>query len=124
MADGGIHQMSEAIGGLKSDVRSLKDSIDNLNRVWGQREEAATEGRRQVHEKVDNLRQDFTRLSAEVENVSQDIVEIKPAIDEFKNARQQAIGAHKLGKLIWGAMLTAAGLSGWAISETLHLWKH
>lgn len=122
MNDGAIHQMSAAIGGLQADVRNLKDSIDGLNRIWGDREEAATAGRRVVHEKVDLLRNDFIHLSAEVENVSVDIAEIKPAIEEFKGARQRQIGARHLGKFIWGLFLSAAGAAGYAIGEWLHLF--
>lgn len=121
MTDGAIHQMSAAVGGLQADVKGLKESIDNLNRVWGVREDAATTGRRIVHEKVDQLRTDFTRLSAEVENVSNDLIEIKPAIDIFKTARERQIGAQRLGKLLWAAFLGLAGIAGAAIAEMLHL---
>jgi chromosome segregation ATPase len=124
MTDGAIHAMSAAVGGLQSDVKSLKESIDNLNKVWGQREEAATSGRRTVHEKVDSLRTDFTRLSAEVENVSKDLTEIQPAINEFKNQRQQQIGARKLGGYLWSVMLVAAGLTGWGIHEIITWFRH
>jgi outer membrane murein-binding lipoprotein Lpp len=120
MTDGAIHQMSAAIGGLQADVRSLKDSIENLNKIWGQREEAATNGRRAVHEKVDTLSKEVTLLSAEVENVSKDLVEIKPAIDAFKTARDRQDGAQKLGKRIWVAFIGLAGIAGGAIVEMLH----
>lgn len=124
MTDGAIHQMSAAVGGLQSDVKGLKESIDNLNRVWGHREEVATDGRRVIHEKLDSLRTDVTRLSAEVENVSNDFVEIQPAINEFKNQRQQQIGARKLGGYLWSAMLVAAGLMGWGIHEIIGWIRH
>lgn len=122
MNDGAIHQMSAAIGGLQADVKNLKDSIDNLNQIWGLREESATAGRRVVHEKVDLLRKDFTHLSAEVENVSMKLTEIEPAISEFKDARQRLIGARHLGKFLWGAFLSAAGAMGYALGEWLHLF--
>lgn len=124
MTDGAIHQMSAAVGGLQSDVRGLKDSIDNLNQVWGQRQEEATQGRRIVHEKVDQLRTDFMRLSAEVENVSRDLVEIKPAIDAFKTARDRQDGAQKLGQRIWIAFIGIAGVAGGVIAELIRRYFH
>jgi outer membrane murein-binding lipoprotein Lpp len=121
MTGGEIHQMSAAIGGLQADVRSLKASIDNLNRIWGEREESATAGRRIVHDKVDSLRTDFTRLSAEVENVSSDLVEIKPAIEVFKTARERQIGAQRMGKLIWMAFIALAGIACAAIADFIRM---
>jgi prefoldin subunit 5 len=123
MPDGGIHEMSSAVGALQADVRSLKESIENLNRTWGQREEAATAGRRDVHEKIDSLHIDVTRLSGEIENVASELAEIKPAINEFKDSRQRAIGARALGGRVWGAMLIAAGFSGYWLHE-LGTWVH
>jgi outer membrane murein-binding lipoprotein Lpp len=120
MTEGSIHQISAAIGSLQSDVRSLKDSIDALNKIWGQREEAATAGRRIVHDKVDRLSADVVRLSADVENVSEDLTAIKPAIDDFKTARDQQVGAQKLGKRIWMAFIGIAGLAGGGIAELFH----
>lgn len=122
MTDGAIHQMSATVGALQADVRNLKDSIDNLNRVWGQREESATAGRRAVHEKVDLLRTDFTRLSAEVENVSVKLTEIEPAIETFKTARHRQEGAQNMGKMIWVAFIGLAGVAGGVIVEWLHLF--
>jgi outer membrane murein-binding lipoprotein Lpp len=119
---GDIHEVSRLIGGLESSVGSLQKSIESLNTTWGEREKSASEGRRVVHAKVDELRDDVTRLSAEVENVSKDLSAIKPAIDDFKAARNQQIGAQKLGKVLWGAFLAAAGGAGYLIGEWLHIF--
>jgi len=117
MNDGAIHQMSAAIGGLQADVRSLKESIDSLNRVWGEREIAATAGRRALHDKVDKLGTDVVLLSAEVENVSNDVIRIKPAIDDFRTARDRQAGAQWMGKLIWLAFIGIAGAAATAVIE-------
>jgi len=117
MTDGAIHQMSSAIGGLQADVRSLKDSIDSLNRVWGEREVAADAGRHTLHDKVDMLGTEVALLSAEVENVSNDLTKIKPAIDVFKAASDRQAGAQWMGKLIWFAFIGIAGGATTAVIE-------
>ena len=125
MSDGAIHAMSAAVGGLQADVRNLKDSIDDLNHLWTQREEIAVKGRILVHEKVDLLRSDFYHLSADVENVSQDLAVIKPAIESFKTARDRQDGAQKLGKRIWVAFIGLAGIAGGVIADMVsNLWRH
>lgn len=124
MTDGAIHQMSAAVGALQADVKSLKESIDSLNRLWGVREHEASEGRRGIHTKLDNLRTNVTIVSADLENLSRDFMEIQPAITEFKNQRQQQIGARRLGGYLWGVMLVAAGLFGWGIQETIVWLRH
>ena len=115
MSDGAIHEMSRAVGALQSDVRGMKESLENLNRVWGERERDATQGRSVIHGKLDGVRVDMARLTAEVENLSTDVNEIKPAIAEFKGARQRQLGAQRMGKMIWVAFIGIAGVAGGAI---------
>lgn len=108
-----IHAFSRALG-------SLEASVTNLTHTWAEQERNATEGRRQLHQKMDDIKDDVSSLTGRVDNMAREMAEISPAVNEFKNARQQAIGARRFGRWIWGAMLTAAGLMGWAINEWLH----
>ena len=89
MSDGAIHEMSRVVGGLQASVGSLQASIENLNKTWGERERDATAGRRILHSKFDELRDDVTRLSAELENVSKDITIIRPSIDASEPLARQ-----------------------------------
>lgn len=124
MTDGAINEMSRILGGLQAEIKAGKDAIDNLNRVWGERERDASNGRQIIHGKIDSMQKEVTMLSAEVENVSKDLTEIKPAIDTFKSARERALGAQHMGKLIWGAFLALAGLAGMALGEFFHAMRH
>lgn len=116
MVDRDIHEFSRALG-------SLEASVTNLTKTWSEQERNASEGRRALHQKMDGIKDDVFQLGSRVDKMSEDISEITPAVNEFKDARQQAIGARKFGRWIWGAMLTAAGFMGWAINEWLHLPK-
>lgn len=114
MTEGAIHQVSADIGGLKK-------SVEILTTTWQQQEQSATEGRRQLHSKFDEIKTEVTKLAGRVDEMSRDISEIKPAIDVFKSARERQLGAQWMGKLIWLAFIGIAGAVGAALTELLHL---
>src|SRR5258707_14371999 len=98
-----VHEMSLLVGKLTGELKGVKESIDGLNRIWGEREHAATEGRRVLHEKFNTMQHDFQRIEATVENVSRDVNLIKPAVDSFKTERNRHEGAKRLSVKLWGA---------------------
>ena len=102
-----LREMSHMIGGLESTVKSLVAT-------WQSQEANASLGRRDLHQKFDAMRDDFYKLTHQVTGALKDIAEIKPSVDAFENARQQAKGAQRLGKWIWGG-LTFGGLGGGSI---------
>lgn len=114
MNDGAIHQVSADIGGLKK-------SVEILTSTWQQQEQAATDGRRELHKKLEDVRHEVTKLAGRVDQMGKEISEIKPAIDTFKSARERQLGAQWMGKLIWAAFIGLAGIAGAAIAEILHL---
>lgn len=111
-----INEFSRAIG-------SLEASVSNMTRTWSEQERNATEGRRALHQKMDDIKDDVSMLTGRVDKVAAELAEIGPAVTEFKRQRERAIGAMKFGRWMWGAMLAAAGSAGWAINEWLHLPK-
>lgn len=120
MSDGAIHEMSRVVGALQADVRSLKETVDTLNKTWGDRERGASQQRGVIHDKLDEVRVDVTRLAAEVVNLSRDVAVIKPAIETFRSARERQLGAQRMGKLIWLAFIGIAGAVGGAIVQLIH----
>jgi hypothetical protein len=111
-----IHDFSRALG-------SLEASVTNLTRTWAEQERNASEGRRALHQKMDDIKDDVSSLTGRVDGMTKEMAEISPAVNEFRQQRERQIGAMKFGRWIWGVMLTAAGLMGWAINEWLHLPK-
>lgn len=114
MTEGAIHQVSAEIGGLKA-------AVEMMTTTWQAQEKSATEGRRSLHDKIEQVSRDVIRLTAEVENVSKDLMVIKPAIDAFKTARDRQEGAQRMGKMIWVAFIGIAGAVGGLVVELLHL---
>lgn len=105
----------ESIGGLKATMQHLSGTIEHMTRMWSDQERAAGEGRRILHQKVDDLRLGVTVLTHRLDQVEKTLVDIKPAVEEFEHQREQQKGAMKVGKAIWTAMLAACGGTGAAI---------
>lgn len=103
-------------------IGALEASVKHLTETWKHQDDEATEGRRRLHEKLDELKSQQEALAATVAQQTRELAEIKPAIESFKSARDQQIGAQKLGKLLWGAFLAAAGGVGYVIGDWLHLF--
>lgn len=114
MTDGAIHQVSADIGGLKK-------SLEMMTSIWQQQEQAAVDGRRQLHAKFDDIKTEVTKLTGRVDRMTDELSEIKPAIATFQSARERQLGAQWMGKLIWLAFIGIAGAVGAAITELLHL---
>jgi Protein of unknown function (DUF1515) len=113
MTSGEIHQVSSEIGGLKA-------SVELMTSTWQQQEQSATEGRRELHRKFDDVRNDVTKLMGRVDQMAAEMAEIKPAIKTFQSARERQLGAQGMGKLIWMAFIGIAGAAGGMVVEFLH----
>lgn len=116
-----INEMNRSIGTLIGTVNGITQSVDSLNRVWGERELAASNGRAAVYAKVEEIRLDLVRYGAEVENVSRDMVDVRKAIAEYKTERAGREGAQRLGKKIW---VGVAGIVGAGTAEVIHKFFH
>lgn len=115
-----VHEMSRAVGALEATVKTLTET-------WARQDEEATEGRRRLHEKLDELKRQQQALTATVEQQTRELAEVKPAIKRFETQRQRQEGAQSLAKLIWGAVVAfAAGLGYLGHELLIFFWppKH
>lgn len=120
-----VHQMSHVVGKLEGKVEALTDSIENLNRVWGQREQVATEGRRLIHEKLEKMSGDLVLFGAEVKSAVSEVKSMKPHVDTLRNEHQQHLGAARLGKRAWIGLIGVSGLAGGGFGELIRtFWRH
>lgn len=105
-----LREMSRTIGGLESTVKSMLQT-------WQSQEAAASQGRRDLHMKFDNLSDKVTGLASKVDIAILDITAIKPSVEAFDNAKQRAMGAQTLGRWIWGLLLLMGGSFGWVLAN-------
>lgn len=108
--------MSRAIG-------SLESSVKTLTTTWAEQDREATEGRRILYGKVDELKGTQASLAATVATLTGEFAEIKPAIQRFERERQRREGARSLMALIWTSIVAFAAGLGYVGHELLiYFW--
>ncbi|GIQ73172.1 DUF1515 family protein [Bradyrhizobium sp. ma5] len=109
-------QMAAKIGGLES-------TVSTLLQTWQRMEEKASEGRKDLHRKVDDLRADMTALGAQVATATKDIADMKPTVQTVQSVQAQATGVRNLSRwLYWFAALLSGGV-GWILTTYLDMHK-
>jgi uncharacterized membrane protein len=100
-------------------IASLEATVKHLTETWQIQDREATEGRRRLHDKIDELKSQQGDLENTVKKQTEEISEIKPAIKRFEQQRQRQEGAASLFKVLWlGVVAFATGL-GYAGHELL-----
>lgn len=105
-----LREMSRSIGGLESTVKTMVTT-------WQSQEAVATQGRRDLHQKVDALRGELHDMGSTLAGAIRDIAAMKPSVEAFENAKAQALGAQKFGKWLWGIAALVSGAVGWILSN-------
>lgn len=105
-----LRDMARSIGGLESTVKALVET-------WRSQEQSASSGRRVLHEKFDQLQSEVHKFGTQLAGALEDIAEMKPTVDAVETAKQRAIGAGMLGRVLWaiGGAMVAAGV--WLLSH-------
>lgn len=103
-----LRDMSGTIGGLKS-------TVDSLASQWARQETAASDGRARLHSKVEAVQNSVTTLSGRVDNLSDKVMLIEPSVKAYEKETLREEGAKRLGLKLWGALMAATGLLGWAL---------
>jgi Protein of unknown function (DUF1515) len=111
-----IHDMSRAVGALEGTVKNMTDQ-------WARQEAAASEGRRVVHEKLDEVKETQTRTTAELQQLKDEFAILKPAITAFQKKQDEAEGMKNLGKILWLGMGGIAAAVGYLVHEWLNFLK-
>ena len=119
MTEGQINEFSRALGGLQATVASLTS-------MWERNDREATEGRRRLYVKVDEMKDSLGVLSSRVESLSTDVAAMKPTVRIFDTQHQQGIGTKKTIAMIWSIIVAFIGGTAAIVVELIHqLWgKH
>lgn len=95
-------KMAQTIGGLVA-------SVDTLTRQWRDQDEKASIGRRDLHQKIDRVVDDFRTLEGLVKAAISDIAEMKPIVDAVEIAKLKASGALTAGRWIYWLAFGSGG---------------
>lgn len=119
MRDDSLDEMSMIVGALREAVTKLDETVTTWTEKWERQDELATQGRRELYGKVDNLRDEVHGLSTDlrimrrdVDSMNSEVGSLKSTIEEFKETRAEARGAGKLwqfmsSKITWVCSLIA-----------------
>jgi|ERR1700690_3399022 hypothetical protein len=113
----------------------LEAKVEHLVETWKTQDRQATEGRRQLHGKFDELKDVMTKavgdiqvqvgnLGHRVNEIASDFTKIEPQLILSNNEHQQRVGSKKALAKVWATLIglvTVAGGVGAAISELVHL---
>ncbi|SDD95937.1 hypothetical protein SAMN05216337_1017159 [Bradyrhizobium brasilense] len=125
MTDQEVDKVSSAIGALRATVQHLVSQ-------WEHNDRNATEGRRKLHEKVETLTNEVTKLTTRVdfmaeelkamkpaigrvEHIEDDIEAMKPQVAIFDQQHQQGIGSKRMLTLIWTGIAAFIGAATTAL---------
>lgn len=111
--------MSLELNELNRMVGRLQSSVETLTATWQRQDSEASEGRRRLHAKIDEMKSQQEAMAATVEQQTAEIAELKPAIKRFEAERLREQGARSLAKLIWGGVLAFATGLGYLAHELL-----
>ena len=109
-----LRDLSRIVGGLESTVKTLVST-------WQSQEATASQGRRDLHQKFDNLRDEVHVVATKVTSALDDIAEIKPSVEAFDIAKHRVEGARTLGKMIWLAIGGLSGLFGYMLANWISI---
>ena len=101
---------------VRTTLDGLKATLEAFQSNWKEQDERAERGRKYVYDKVEGLGSSMLDLTHQVKTVVSDVTEMKPAVRDWVETKQQALGAKTaagaFGKVIYmigGALLFMAG---------------
>ncbi|WP_018456789.1 DUF1515 family protein [Bradyrhizobium sp. WSM4349] len=104
--------MAKSLGGLESTVAGLVSQ-------WRSQDEKASQGRRDLHQKIDAMRTEMQELDGLLKGAIKDIADMKPTVEAVENAKQQAVGASKASVWLWRLAIFISGGAAWVIANYL-----
>jgi hypothetical protein len=111
---GELHEISAEIGALKKSIEFMTD-------MWKTQEASATAGRRSLHEKVDNfkdeIRLQMQGFSLRLDRVTDAVARIEPSAESYQREQLRDEGAKRLGVKLYAAMVAGASVLGFVANH-------
>lgn len=102
-------------------VGGLKATIEAFQSNWQEQDRRAADGRRFLFDRMESLGSNVQDLTHQVKAVVSDVAEMKPAVKDWVDSKNQAMGAKTaasiLGKGVYLMVGGIVALTGWAISH-------
>jgi hypothetical protein len=112
----GLIAQTAAIG---SQVEAQTVVITEMARLHRELEAGAAQGRRELHNKIDAVKDDVRKAQGDVAQVARDVATMQPIVSGLAQTRERVIGAGIAAKAMWavggGAVTAIAGLVAWVV---------
>lgn len=106
--------LSLLVGGLKAQIEAFQSN-------WAEQDRRASDGRKFMFERIEGLGTNVRDLSHQVGSVVKDVAEMKPAVTDWVNAKNQAMGAKTaasiLGKSVYILVGGCVALIGYVVAH-------
>lgn len=112
MVDQQVQEITRELMGLNRVIGELTSKVATLTSTWEHNDREASEGRRRLHAKFDEIKGEMVKVTARVDNMAAEIATMKPSVETFDQQHQQNIGSKKTLGAIWGALFALAGAAG------------
>lgn len=132
MTDEGLgYSLQNLLTNLATRVGSLEGSMKTFMENWARQDQLAHDARRTLYERVDLLSRQIERVATDVQNIVQDVAELKkeieeeitPAVEAVEWSKQRRIGAKSVWAMFGGAIVAFASLLAFLFDKiAAHIW--
>ena len=123
MNDSETRALDSIVRRLESGLAALTATVTAFQNNWSTQDERAAQGRRTIYEKVEGFGHDLQTLKVQVGALTKDVSELKPAVTDWVNVKNQAMGAKTAAGILGNAAYIGAGgllvVAGWFINHFL-----
>lgn len=109
-------------------VGKIEAKLDAFQANWVEQDRRASDGRKFLYERVENFGRDVQAMGHQLTTVVNDVAEMKPAVKDWVDTKNQAMGAKSTASILAKALYGLCGglliVVGWAISHASALLVH
>ena len=125
MTDSQIYDILSRLGEIEGTLRTFMQT-------WRDQDTAAGLGRRVVQEKLELQSHQIARLAIDVQNVQQDVAELRnevedkvmPAVDTIEAERHRKTGAKSVWAIIGAAIVMGMSAMAYIVDKVLAIFIH
>ena len=104
---------------------NLEGTVASMATQWRQQEQAASDSRRVLYSKFEEILGRVNTLSHNIDNLQQDLTDLKrdietkvmPSIEAYNLKQAEKRGAHGLIRLVWLGLLAAVSAASYGLHQ-------
>lgn len=133
MSDDGLgYSLQNVLTNLATRVGSLEGSMKIFMENWARQDQLAHDARRTLYERVDLLSRQVERVATDVQNIVQDVAELKkeieediaPAVESMEHGRERKVGAKGVWVMIGSGVVAIASMLAYTVDKIASFFVH